>query len=95
MRLENEMSGRQVKSTIDAKEKAMVDHDVTKLEVKRVRDILAMHADEVFSLENRKFQLKMSMDERRQEIEVHRCEGGREGGASSAGSQGGDQGSQV
>jgi hypothetical protein len=31
-----------------------------------------MHADEVFSLENRKFQLKMSMDERRQEIEVHR-----------------------
>lgn len=38
----------------------------------QVRDILAMHADEVFSLENRKFQLKMSMDERRQEIEVHR-----------------------
>ncbi len=37
-----------------------------------MRDILAMHADEVFSLENRKFQLKMSMDERREEITVHR-----------------------
>jgi len=72
MRLENEMTGRQVKSTIEAKEKALVDHDVTKLEVKRVRDILAMHADEVFSLENRKLQLKLSMDERRHEIEVHR-----------------------
>ena len=72
MRLENEMTGRQVKLTIEAKEKALVDHDVTKLEVKRVRDILSMHADEVFSLENRKFQLKMSMDERRHEIEVHR-----------------------
>lgn len=29
------------------KEKAMVDHDVMKLEVKRLRDILALHADEV------------------------------------------------
>ncbi|KAJ9515479.1 hypothetical protein QJQ45_016481 [Haematococcus lacustris] len=41
-------------------------------EVKRLRDILALHADEVFSLENRKFQLKMSAEERRQEVEVHR-----------------------
>jgi hypothetical protein len=31
-----------------------------------------MHADEVFSLENRKFQLKMSMEERKEEIVVHR-----------------------
>ena len=73
------MTSRQVRLAIDAKEKAMVDHDVTKLEVKRVRDILAMHANEVFSLENRKFQLKMSMEERRQEIEVHRCGGARVG----------------
>lgn len=72
LRLENEMTARQVKTAIDAKEKAMVDHDVTSLEVKRVRDILAMHADEVFSLENRKFQLKSSMEERKMEIEAHR-----------------------
>jgi hypothetical protein len=37
MQLENDMTGRQVKATIEAKEKALVDHDVTKLEVKRVR----------------------------------------------------------
>ncbi len=42
-------------------------------EVKRLRDILALHADEVFSLENRKFQLQMSAQERRHEVEVHRC----------------------
>eukprot|EP00195_Chlamydomonas_chlamydogama_P009299 CAMPEP_0202915398 /NCGR_PEP_ID=MMETSP1392-20130828/65575_1 /ASSEMBLY_ACC=CAM_ASM_000868 /TAXON_ID=225041 /ORGANISM="Chlamydomonas chlamydogama, Strain SAG 11-48b" /LENGTH=937 /DNA_ID=CAMNT_0049607407 /DNA_START=168 /DNA_END=2981 /DNA_ORIENTATION=- len=72
LKLENEMIGRQVKQALEGKEKAMVDHDVMKLEVKRLRDILAMHADEVFSLENRKFQLKMSMEERKQEIEVHR-----------------------
>jgi hypothetical protein len=43
-----------------------------------LRDILALHADEVFSLENRKFQLKMSAEERRHEVEVHRWVG--EGG---------------
>ncbi|KAL6756441.1 hypothetical protein V8C86DRAFT_2647977 [Haematococcus lacustris] len=72
LKLENEMVGRQVKLVVTEKEKTMVDHDVMKLEVKRLRDILALHADEVFSLENRKFQLKMSAEERRQEVEVHR-----------------------
>lgn len=57
------------------------------LEVKRLRDILAAHADEVFSLENRKAQLALSMEERKQEVEVHRwggrvpgCRGGGVGG---------------
>lgn len=72
LKLENEMTMRQVKGAVADKEKALVDHDVMKLEVKRLRDILALHADEVFSLENRKFQLKMSMEERKHEIEVHR-----------------------
>jgi hypothetical protein len=40
--------------------------------VKRLRDILSLHADEVFSLENRKAQLKLSASERRHEVEVHR-----------------------
>ena len=62
----------QVKITVEAKEKSMVDHDVMKLDVKRLRDMLAMYADEVFSQENRKFQMTMSMQERKQEIEVHR-----------------------
>merc|ERR1711871_719313 len=38
----------------------------------RLRDALSKKADEVFSLENRKFQLQLSMEERRKEIGVHR-----------------------
>lgn len=50
----------------------MVQHDVMRLEVRRLRDQLNTKADEVFSLENRKFQLQMSMEERKKEIMVHR-----------------------
>ncbi|KAF5827559.1 coiled-coil domain-containing protein 39 [Dunaliella salina] len=72
LKLEVEMAVRQVKGAVTDKEKALVDHDVMKLDVRRLRDILAMHADEVFSLENRKYQLKMSAQERTHEVEVHR-----------------------
>eukprot|EP00798_Chlamydomonas_sp_ICE-L_P017612 gene17612-23945_t len=72
IKLENEMINRQVRTAVESKEKALVDHDILKLEVRRLRDILSMHADEVFSLENRKYQLRMSMEERKQEIEIHR-----------------------
>jgi hypothetical protein len=40
--------------------------------VRRLRDVLALHADEVFSLENRKLQLRLSAQERVAEVEVHR-----------------------
>ncbi|GFR48534.1 hypothetical protein Agub_g10430 [Astrephomene gubernaculifera] len=72
LKLENDMVARQVKAAVDSREKALVDHDVLALEVKRLRDILSAHADEVFSLENRKAQLALSMEERKQEVEVHR-----------------------
>ena len=54
------------------KEEVMVQHDVLKLEVKRLRDLMTLRADDVFGLQNRKFQLEMSMKERKKEIEVHR-----------------------
>lgn len=50
----------------------MVQHDVMRLEVKKLRDTLNSRADEVFTLENRKFQLQMSMEERKREISVHK-----------------------
>lgn len=71
LKLETDTITRQLQGSVSDKEKALVEHDVLKLEVKRLRDVLAMHADEVFSLENRKFQLHASMEERKQEIEVH------------------------
>merc|ERR1719181_2464267 len=49
----------------------MVDNDVMKLEVKRLKQILSSKSDEVYGLENRKFQLSMSMQERKKEIQVH------------------------
>lgn len=50
----------------------MVDHDVLKLQVKRLRDILNARTDEVFGLENRKGQLEITMQERETEIRVYR-----------------------
>lgn len=49
----------------------MVQNDVLRLEVKRLRDMLNAKADKVFSLENRKQQLALSMEERKHEIGVH------------------------
>lgn len=72
LKLETESSTRQLKVAVADKERAAVEHDVMKLEVKRLRDILNMRADEVYSLEARRLQLKTSMEERRHEIEVQR-----------------------
>jgi hypothetical protein len=41
-------------------------------QVQRLREVLAMHATDVYTLESRKVALKLSMDERWHEIEVHR-----------------------
>ena len=43
-----------------------------KLEIKKLRDIVNVEADKVFGLENRKYQLEMSMEEREKEIQVHK-----------------------
>jgi hypothetical protein len=63
---------RALKETIAARENQLVEHDVLKLQVQRLRDVLVMHATDVYTLESRKVALKLSLDERRHEIEVHR-----------------------
>eukprot|EP00903_Cladosiphon_okamuranus_P007688 g7452.t1 len=60
-----------VRRESQTKEELMVSNDVMRLEVKRLRDTLNGAADEVFSLENRRQQLAMSMKERKAEIQVH------------------------
>ncbi len=72
MNLENDSSLRSLKSIIRRKEELLVSENFVRLDVKRLRDLLYYRADEVFELENRKFQLKLSMEERKQEIMVHK-----------------------
>lgn len=43
-----------------------------KLEIKKLREIVNAEADNVFGLENKKYQLEMSMEEREKEIQVHK-----------------------
>ena len=50
----------------------MVSYDVMKLEIKKLRDTVNLEADKVYGLENRKYQLEMSMEEREKEIQVHK-----------------------
>lgn len=56
----------------DQKEKTLVQHDCKKLEIKKLRDTVNVEADRVYGLENRKYQLEMSMEEREKEIQVHK-----------------------
>jgi len=68
LQLENEVVARTLKTCVKQKEEAIVQHDLLRLEVKKLKDRLNDRADEVHSLENRKFQLQKTMEERSLEI---------------------------
>ncbi|KDO30390.1 hypothetical protein SPRG_05101 [Saprolegnia parasitica CBS 223.65] len=70
--LANASAENSLKAIYREKEDLLVQHDLQKLEVKRLRDFLNSRADQVLTLENREFQLKKSMEERKKEIGVHR-----------------------
>ncbi len=72
LKLENEMAGGDVDKVQKRKEKTLVQHDCMKLEIKKLRDTVNVEADRVYGLENRKYQLEMSMEEREKEIQVHK-----------------------
>ena len=72
MKLENEMAVGDVEKVLKRKEKTLVQHDCMKLEIKKLRDTVNVEADRVYGLENRKYQLEMSMEEREKEIKVHK-----------------------
>ena len=58
LNLYNDSSERELKKIIHGKQNMMVDQNVLKLELKRLRDMLNERADEVFSLEKRRLQLE-------------------------------------
>ncbi|XP_077017256.1 coiled-coil domain-containing protein 39 [Tamandua tetradactyla] len=54
------------------KQDLMIEDNLLKLEVKRIREMLHSKAEEVLSLEKRKQQLHTAMEERTEEIKVHK-----------------------
>ncbi|KAM9316555.1 coiled-coil domain-containing protein 39 [Gastrophryne carolinensis] len=72
IKLFNTMSDKALKKLRASKQDLMVDDNILKLEIKRLKDMLYSKADDVFSLEKRKFQLQTAMKERTQEIALHK-----------------------
>ncbi len=72
LELQNRMVEDQIRKETKVKEDLIVNNDLLRLEVRRLRDLLSAKADAVFSLENRKEQLELSLAERKEEINVHR-----------------------
>ncbi len=55
------------------KEDALVNYDLLRVEVKRLRDALSVRTEEVLSLENRAAQLELTMEARKREVEGARA----------------------
>ncbi|XP_067948183.1 coiled-coil domain-containing protein 39-like [Watersipora subatra] len=69
--LYNDNSQRELATITRNKQELMVDDNLLKLEIKRLREMLNAKADDVLSLEKRKLQLETAMKERRNEINIH------------------------
>merc|ERR1712054_355784 len=71
LELQNTIMNRSVANVVKEKEESLMQHDILRLEVKRLRQQLNTKSEALYSLENRKQQLHISMEEREKEIEVH------------------------
>ncbi|KAM3137530.1 hypothetical protein pb186bvf_010320 [Paramecium bursaria] len=70
--LENDMTYQDLIKIVKQKEEVLVQHDFMKLEIQKIKKVVTNAVDKVYTLENRKYQLEMSMQEREQEIQVHK-----------------------
>lgn len=70
--LECDSATRAARANAKLKEDKMVAHDLLALDARRVREALNARVDEVFTLENRKLQLQLTVEERRHEVDIHR-----------------------
>ncbi|ORX54759.1 hypothetical protein BCR36DRAFT_581646 [Piromyces finnis] len=72
LELSNNRASDQLNARIKDKEEAIVDENLLRLELRKLKSYLNARADEVFSLENRQLQLQYALEERNNEINVHR-----------------------
>ncbi|OWK05735.1 CCDC39, partial [Cervus elaphus hippelaphus] len=68
----NDRSEKELTKAKAFKQDLMIEDNLLKLEVKRTRELLHSKAEEVLSLEKRKQQLHTAMEERTEEIKVHK-----------------------
>ena len=68
--LYNQSAASQLSSKIKEKEGLLVDENIIRLELRRLRSILHAKSDELLSLETQKLQLKLSLEERGKEISI-------------------------
>jgi len=61
-----------LKACVTEKEDALVNYDMLRVEVKRLRDALSSKSEEVLTLENRAAQLELSVESRKKEVEAVR-----------------------
>ncbi|XP_024898030.1 coiled-coil domain-containing protein 39 isoform X2 [Pteropus alecto] len=73
LNLFNDRSEKELKKAKAFKQDLMIEDNLLKLEVKRTREMLHSKAEEVLSLEKRKQQLYTAMEERTEEIKVHKA----------------------
>ncbi|XP_039344355.1 coiled-coil domain-containing protein 39 [Mauremys reevesii] len=73
LNLFNDKSDKELKKTKALKQDLMIEDNLLKLELKRLRDTLYNKAEQVLSLEKRKLQLNTAMEERTEEIKVHKA----------------------
>jgi hypothetical protein len=72
LELENLKLAQDVQKVTKRKEEILVDHELRKLEIKKLFDLLITEASKVFKEENRLQQLELTIKEREKEILVHK-----------------------
>jgi len=72
LELENMKCGQDLQKIVKTKEEVLVEHDLMKLDIKKIYDRLLNEANTVFKKENQLAQLELSIKEREREINVHR-----------------------
>ncbi|XP_014795337.1 PREDICTED: coiled-coil domain-containing protein 39 [Calidris pugnax] len=73
LNLVNERSDQELKKAKAMKQELMVEDNLWKLELNRLRDTLCNKTEKVLTLETQKLELKEAIAERREEIQVHKA----------------------